>query len=86
MAKQPLVPVEDGQQDGPDMRRCGRCGNFFRTPRAASDHIMRVHKGKGFRVRDDRDDEESLADIAIEASIKRASGERLDPLEESLLP
>jgi hypothetical protein len=33
-----------------------------------------------------RDDHESLADIAISASLKRSMGEWLDPLEESLLP
>jgi len=34
----------------------------------------------------EREREPSLADIAIEATIKRAMGERLDDLEMSLLP
>jgi hypothetical protein len=33
-----------------------------------------------------REEEESLADIAVNATLKRATGKPLDPLEESLLP
>jgi uncharacterized C2H2 Zn-finger protein len=72
---------------GPHMRRCSRCGKTFSSRKGADDHIRMLHKGKGQRVSVIREDEEeSLADIAIEAEIKRACGEELDPLEESLLP
>jgi hypothetical protein len=75
------------EPDGPHMRRCSRCGKSFSSRKGADDHIRMLHKGKGHRVSVIRDDdEESLADIAVEAEIKRACGETLDPLEESLLP
>jgi len=74
------------EPDGPHMRRCSRCGKSFSSRKGAGDHIRTLHKGKGQRVSVIReDDEESLADIAIEAEIKRACGEPLDPLEESLV-
>ncbi len=83
----PQNQPETIEPDGPHMRRCSRCGRSFSTRNAANQHIQAVHKGKGHRVSARRpdDDEESLADIAIEAAIKRASGEALDLLEASLL-
>lgn len=82
-----LTPVQEGEEDGPHMRRCSRCNRVFSSLQGVSQHIQTIHKGKGFRVSAHRPErEESLADIAVEAHIKRAMGEPLDPLEESLLP
>lgn len=74
------------QEEGRHMRRCSRCGRTFKTRRATEDHIRMKHHGNGKRIDARRPDrEESLADISIDAEIKRLSGEPLDPLEESLL-
>lgn len=74
------------ETDGPHMRRCSRCGKTFSSRKGCDQHIKMLHKGKGKRVTAVREEqEESLADIAINAEIKRACGEELDALEESLL-
>ena len=71
---------------------CPGCGKCFASPRAVRDHIKDMHPDqKGLEPRrrprpEPRPIEEmSLADIAVEAEIKRNMGEPLDPLEESLL-
>lgn len=70
--------------------RCSRCGKIFRTSRAGDQHVEAKHKGNGialgYDVREREPPEPSMAEIAVEATIKRAMGEPLDPLEESLLP
>lgn len=63
---------------------CPRCSRRFGDDTALHQHVRVKHGGPRFPSRQ-RDDDESLADIAVEASIKRASGQKLDPLEESLL-
>ncbi len=73
------------ENDGPHMRRCSRCGRSFASRDAADRHIAQKHKGKGTRVAVRRDEEESLADIAVDAERKRAAGEPLDPMEKALL-
>lgn len=71
---------------------CLECKRSFLDANALYNHAKRKHKGsllfkdlktQKFTRRDD--DEPSLAQIAVEAEIKRASGLELDPLEESLL-
>lgn len=73
--------------------RCSRCGRSFRHERDLQNHI-RDHHLRGGRKPDrvahavpvePRDEPESMAEIAVEARLKRAMGVRLDPLEESLL-
>ena len=81
------MTLKTEEPDGPHMRRCSRCGKSFSSRKGCDQHIQMLHKGKGNRVSVIRDDEEeSLADIAVEAEIKRACSEPLDALEESLLP
>lgn len=61
-------------------------GNMFSL---ANDGTMWTYGTRGWdKVADlpQPDGEESLADIAIGAELKRAMGEPLDALEESLLP
>lgn len=71
---------------------CPGCGKCFGSPRGARDHIKDVHPDRGDLAPRRRPrpepkpvEEMSLADIAVEAEIKRNMGEDLDPLEESLL-
>lgn len=68
---------------------CPKCGKVFTTHRGATDHIQDVHGG-GVEPRKRPkppkvEREPSLADISVEAHLKRAMGESLDPLEESLI-
>lgn len=70
---------------------CPKCGKPFATRRGAESHIKDVH-GEGVcsprkrkRPTPPPDCEPSLADIAVEAELKRLMGEPLDPLEESLI-
>ncbi len=65
---------------------CPQCPRQFGDDAALHQHVRVKHGGPRFPQRRRDDDDESLADIADEASVKRASGEKLDPLEESLLP
>lgn len=65
--------------------RCPNCPASFRDDNGLYQHIKAKHGGRGNPKRQHAH-EQSLAEIAIEASIKRAMGEPLDPLEESLLP
>lgn len=65
---------------------CPRCPKGFATYNDMRNHANGRHKLKIPVKRPDDWDEPSLADIAIEATIKKATGEPLDPLEESLLP
>lgn len=69
---------------------CPKCGKCFTSQHGTRDHIRDAHGGgidprkrKRAPVRDDSD--MSLADIAVEAELKRLMGEPLDALEESLL-
>lgn len=72
--------------DGPHMRRCSRCGRAFGSRDAADRHIRDKHKGRGTRVSVIRGEhEDSLADVAVEAERKRASGEPLDAMERALI-
>jgi hypothetical protein len=67
--------------DGPDMRRCSRCGRYFKSRMGADDHILMKHKGIGQRVSVRRpDDDPSMADLVVDAEIARACGEPVDPL------
>ena len=67
--------------------RCSRCGKRFRSKTGAAEHLALKHKGVGLiRPGEPAVPEMSLAEIAVEASVKRSQGEPLDPLEESLLP
>jgi hypothetical protein len=63
---------------------CLYCAKKFADANALGQHAKFKHRIKPDRPR--RADDESLADIAIGASLKRSMGEPLDPLEESLLP
>ena len=74
-------------KDGPHMRQCSRCHKIFSSRAGCDMHIRDLHKGKGERIAVPKrePEEESLADISIEAELKRACGEELDPLEESLI-
>jgi hypothetical protein len=63
---------------------CPLCPRKFADENALAQHSKFKHRVKPDRPR--RDDDESLADIAVEAEIKRSMGDGLDPLEESLLP
>lgn len=68
-------------------RRCSRCGKEFATRRAADQHIVTKHKGKGERVHVKvRDDEPSMAELLIEAEIARACGEPVDEYLLEMLP
>ena len=80
-------------------RQCPYCNRKFTDDEARFSHAKAKHPGKSLRditpervkaksraQQHHRDKHESLADIAIAASIKRACGEPLDILEESLLP
>jgi uncharacterized C2H2 Zn-finger protein len=68
---------------------CPKCGKCFTTKHGAADHIRDLHGGEiepRKRKAPPRVEREmSLADISIEAHLKRAMGESLDPLEESLI-
>lgn len=79
---------DEPAEDGPHMRRCSRCGKSFKSRKGTDMHIRDVHRGKGHRVTVIRadDGELSLADIAVDAELKRAMGEPLTDLEASLLP
>jgi hypothetical protein len=64
--------------------RCSKCGKLFRAERDGRFHIDAKHKGSGDVIPDALrrdDDEPSMAEIAIEASLKRSMGEPLDPLK-----
>lgn len=70
---------------------CFHCPRAFTDQNALHQHLRSKHGGPRFRTPKLRrasgpDDDMSLAEIAIEASLKRAGGEKLDALEESLLP
>jgi uncharacterized C2H2 Zn-finger protein len=68
---------------------CPKCGNVFSTFSGARNHMKDVHGGGEPRQRPKpkkvNHAYESLADIAVEAKLKRMMGEPLDPLERSLL-
>jgi len=82
MSESPTTP-----SGGSHMRKCSRCNRVFSSRKGCDDHILMKHKGIGERIAVPKrePDEESLADIAVNAYIKRACGEGLDPLEESLI-
>lgn len=66
---------------------CPHCDRFFVDQSAVTQHAkwkhgVRLHPRRRPRAEEDQ----SMADIAVEAHIKRLTGEDLDPLEESLLP
>lgn len=68
---------------------CPKCGKCFGSRHGTARHIVDVHGG-GFEPRKRPkpqiiDREMSLADISVEAYLKRAMGEPLDELEESLI-
>lgn len=65
------------------MFACPHCQRQFGDENALSSHAKAKHRIKPARRQ--RDDEPSLAEIAIEASCKHAAGLALDPLEESML-
>lgn len=68
---------------------CAICGRGFTSSAATLQHQRAKHprhKDLGKVAGRSNDDDESYADIAVEAVIKRASGERLDPIEKALLP
>lgn len=68
---------------------CPLCPKMFGDENALWQHARTTHRDKDVahlrpaRKRDD--DEPSLAEIAVEAHVKRLMGEPLDPLEESLI-
>ena len=71
---------------------CPKCGKCFHSEKATADHIRDVH-GDGpeprKRKRPPRTERDygdmSLAEISVEARLKKLMGEPLDPLEESLV-
>lgn len=70
---------------------CPLCGKCFGSKQGAQMHIDQVH-GEGTvkarkRPKPPRPSERemSLAEISVEARLKRAMGDPLDPLEESLI-
>jgi|GEM_PF-6000929 len=70
---------------------CPRCGKCFTTKLGAQMHIDAVHGADAAKARKrpkppkPPEREMSLAEIAVEAHLKRAMGDELDPLEESLI-
>ena len=68
---------------------CPYCNRHFVDASAVYQHARVMHqREKTAHLNPARrsDDEESLADIAIEAEQKRAAGPPLDALERNLLP
>jgi len=68
---------------------CPKCGKVFSTKHGTAMHIDQKHGG-GVEPRKRKapsqiEREQSLADISVEAHLKRAMGEPLDALEESLI-
>ena len=62
--------------------KCFHCNRMFFDVRGMQQHAGRVHKIRPTRL---VVHEETLADIAVDAYIKQASGEYLDPLERSII-
>lgn len=69
--------------------KCMRCGKPFNSRQGAIQHSIDKHGEELEPVPNERpareEQEQSLADISVEAHLKRAMGEELDPLEESLI-
>lgn len=68
---------------------CSRCQKRFTTRHGAEMHIRDTHdQGEVLKVkppRHPRTREESMAEIAVDALLKRSMGEPLDELESSLI-
>jgi len=83
LARKPLAearPLADGRLG------CPYCASAFADQSGVYSHVRDKHRGRAHaHLRPARDDDESLADIAVEAALNRAMGIPLDPLEESLL-
>ena len=69
--------------------QCPKCGKPFHSKKSALQHGRDAHGiqiAPVKRAKPKREDSEpSLADISVEAHLKQAMGEPLDPLEESLI-
>lgn len=68
--------------------RCPICKKRFKRPNSVGNHARDAHGEVVAAERVDKtedEDDRSLADIAVEAELKRAMGEPLDPLEDSLI-
>jgi len=63
---------------------CPKCGKRLADFNGVRQHLYHKHKIKTPKPK--RDDDPSLAEIAIEATIKANSGEPLSDLEKSLIP
>lgn len=75
--------------------QCPYCHrNNFGDENARYQHAKAAHRGKpleailpaSIKAKHEADAEPSFASIAVEASLKRAMGMPLNPIEESLLP
>lgn len=73
--------------------KCPKCGHYFTTRHGTIAHMRDKHGiENGEPVKREKQPKKerdyadmSLAEISIEASMKQAMGEPLDPLEESLI-
>lgn len=85
--------ININKKERPVMRKafdCPKCGKCFTTKHGTAMHIEQVHgtiaaepRKRPKHPRYERDP--SLADISVDAYLKRAMGEPLDPLEKSLI-
>jgi len=73
----------------PKPTKCPCCRKNFHSRKACGQHMKAKHPGEHLGPDPDKDhskdDDMSLAEIAVEAELKRRSGLPLDPLERSLL-
>lgn len=65
--------------------KCPLCDKHTKDANGLYMHMKAKHGAKAARAHDQRPEPEmSLADISIQAHLKMAMGEELDPLEQSL--